>query len=165
MREYLRKLLLVVAVMLTFFAAFINMSGGSAEKSAAVAVGDIKAGTVEIEGPGAVSDFLSDDYWWPGKTIEKTALIKNVGELPVDLTVSASGSVVKGNDAIVDVTFIYDGDISRDYHNGGIHLAPGETQKIRVKMEFSPIMGNAYQESSWNVVLTFFAKQCDYYEE
>ncbi|MFA5089350.1 MAG: hypothetical protein WC552_10000 [Candidatus Omnitrophota bacterium] len=165
MGEYLRKLLLIVAVMLTFFAAFVSMFGENAGKSAAIAVGDIKAGTVEIEGPGAVSDFLSEDYWLPGKAIEKTALIKNVGELPVDLTASASGSVTRGSDAIVNVEFIYDGDISRDYHNGGIHLAPGETQKIRIKMEFSPIMGNAYQESSWNVVLTFFAKQCDYYEK
>jgi hypothetical protein len=164
MREHFRKLLLVLAVMLTFFAAFINMFGGNAEESAVIAVGDIKAGTVEIEGPGAVSDFLFDDYWWPGKIIERTVFIRNVGELPLDLTAEASGSVTEGSDTLLNAEFIYIDDIGRDDHNGEIHLAPGETQKVKIRMEFNPSAGNAYQETSRNIVFTFFAKQCDYYE-
>jgi hypothetical protein len=134
------------------------------EKSAVIAIADIEATTVEIEGPGAVIDFSPDGYWWPGRVVEKVVTVKNVGEHPFDLTSSASASS-RGVEAPLKVTFVYTEDKGRDDHYGNIHLAPGETQNVKIRAEFNPAAGNAYQNSSWAIVFTFFAKQCDYREK
>jgi len=165
MRDRIRKLLLIAAAMLTFFAAFISLIGMSSGKAEVEARADIKASTVEIEGPGAVSEFSPDGYWWPGKVVEKTIIVKNVGQSPFNLTSSASGSAAEGANALIKVTFVYTKDNGRNDHHGNIHLAPGETQEVKIRAEFNPAAGNSYQGNSWNVVFTFFAKQCDYYEK
>lgn len=156
----LRKWMLLVTVIMIFVVAIGQLAGRSGEERQVVAFGDIAASTVDISGPNeSIFEFSSDGYWWPGRVVEKWVVVRNTGDLPLDLEIFVSGSG-RGERAPVDVSFPDVKDCGRDDH-GKWHIAPGETEEVKIRAEMLSNIKNAYQNNTWNFVFSFFAKQCD----
>lgn len=155
----LRKWMLLITVVMLFIVTIGRLAGRSGEEKEVVAFGDIAASTVDISGPNeTIFEFSSDGYWWPGRVIEKWVTVKNTGELPLDLEVFVTGSG-RGEIIPMDISFPDFRDIGCDDHDKR-HIAPGETEEIKIRAEMLPGIKNAYQNNSWNFVFSFYAKQC-----
>jgi len=129
--------------------------------------GTVEIGHIKIEGPGdAIFNFETDNYWWPGRTVEKWIEVKNIGTLPFDFTVECSGQAypsfdAKGDGANISLSVSWPqwDDIGKDDH-GVWHIEPGSSQKVLIRVHLPYEANNLVQGDCWNLTFTFRAFQC-----